>query len=257
MDWFAKGSDVLTDPRTWAFAEALGVSVPTAAGHLDGIYGMLAKHGDEHGQLDTVPDAMLEHVALWRGAPGTFAAAFRTHYQDTNGTLHRWREWNGATIAHAKKGREKKRRQRDEWRAKALAKGDSPNPRPEDSPEDKGRDWREYMTGQDMTGHDQLQVPTTPESPDGDRGGWVAEAVRRWAAQVGVVTHGRMGKALRPAVALYGEAAVLEAIDRFGAWRSRRDPGPRGELPGLPQFVATIRTHIPPTMLGPAAGEAS
>lgn len=244
MDWFAVGSDILRDPRTRAFARNLGVAPPSAAGHLMGIFGLLARHGDEVGSLTPLHDDDLEAEAEWKGKKGHFARVFREHYQLASGELRNWQKWNGAQIAKAKKDRERKREsRRNGARRSAPASADSP------------RTVDGAARVPDLTRPDQLL--TTPESPVGDRGGWVVEAVRRWAAQVGVVTHGRMGKALRPAVALYGEAAVLEAIDRFGAWRSRRDPGPRGELPGLPQFVATIRTHIPPTMLAPAAGEAS
>lgn len=251
MDWFAVGTNILRDPRTWAFAHELNMNPAHAAGHLLGVYALLAVSGDASGRVDSLVNDHIEDAALWRGKKGRFAAAFRTHYQDEDGTLRNWKSWNGADIARAKAERQRKR---DARRAAKMSAGPSA-----DAAQDAAQNVRARGNGAarvpDLTRPDQLL--TTPESPVGDRGGWVAEAVRRWAAQVGVVTHGRMGKALRPAVALYGEAAVLEAIDRFGAWRSRRDPGPRGELPGLPQFVATIRTHIPPTMLAPAAGEAS
>lgn len=87
-------------------------------------------------------------------------------------------------------------------------------------------------------------------------GGWVAEAVRRWAEFIGVVPHGRMGRELAPAVAIYGEPAVLAAVTEFGQWR-RDNLGDFGErIPGLPYFVANIRAHIPHNLL-PKPGEAA
>jgi hypothetical protein len=209
-----------------------------------GIFGLLARHGDEVGSLTPLHDDDLETEAQWKGKKGHFARVFREHYQLASGELRNWQKWNGAQIAKAKKDRERKRESRRSGaRQSTPASTDSP------------RTGHGAARVPDLTRPDQLL--TTPESPVGDRGGWVAAAVRRWAAHVGVVTHGRMGKVLRPAVALYGEAAVLAAIEKFGEWRARREPGKQGELPGLPQFVANIRAHIPPTMLPPELGEAS
>lgn len=86
-----------------------------------------------------------------------------------------------------------------------------------------------------------------------ERGGWVADAVNRWAEHIGIEKHGRMGKELAPAVEVYGEAAVLAAVTEFGKWRREKlaDFGER--IPGLPYFVANVRHYIPHNLLKAAS----
>lgn len=81
---------------------------------------------------------------------------------------------------------------------------------------------------------------------------WVDEAVKRWAQWVGIVPHGRMGKELAPAVKVYGEAAVLAAISSFGEWRRDKLADFGDKVPGLPHFVANLRSYIPHNLLGDA-----
>lgn len=88
-------------------------------------------------------------------------------------------------------------------------------------------------------------------------GGWVAEAVTRWAAVIGIEKHGRMGKELAPAVAIYGAPAVLAAITKFGEWRRDRMADFGERVPGLPYFVSNIRAHIPRNLLPSEATDAA
>lgn len=236
MEWFAKGTNILTDPRTWAFADAIGASVPTASGHLDGVYGLLAKAGDEHGRIDLVPDAMLEHVAMWTGEPGRFAAAFRAHYQDPDGTLHRWRDWNGAQIINARRMRDKKRRYRDERRQSLHSEGDSPRDRDGDSPGDSPGDAEGGPTPgpasiQDLTRQDKTRPTTTPlttprtrkpreSRPEGDaaaRHTWLTPIGRAWEARYGPGSfpYGQAARELKP---LIDAGHTSEEIARRLTW---------------------------------------
>lgn len=191
MDWFAKGCDVLNDPRTWSFAEGLGCSVPTASGHLDGVYGLLARHGSELGNLADLPDSMIEHSALWKGRRGLFATVLRAHYQAEDGTLRKWNSWNGKRIAHAKKERTRLRAYREAAQAEREAKRDSTPSRTS-----TGRSTDAKCTvQQDKTLHDSTTTTTTnylpptrkkrEPGPKGERVTWLTPIGAAWEASNG------------------------------------------------------------------------
>lgn len=76
---------------------------------------------------------------------------------------------------------------------------------------------------------------------------WVAVAQTRWMDRVGLMTHGRIGKALKPLVDHYGEAVVLKALDAFLDHRERKVLHGDAFIPGLKQFVEDFRQHLPMT----------
>lgn len=81
------------------------------------------------------------------------------------------------------------------------------------------------------------------------RGGWVDEAVQLWTREIGVESHGRMGKALAPAVKVFGAPAVLAAIPKFAGWRRDKMHEFDGKVPGLQYFASNLRSHIPRNLL--------
>lgn len=112
MEWFAVSTSVCRDPSVAAFARAVGIDKLQAVGHLVSVWAAIAEHGDETGFIRDTVDEDLEEWALWRGAPGAFAVAFRAHFQDPDGTLHAWERRNGAMLRKARLDAERKRRSR-------------------------------------------------------------------------------------------------------------------------------------------------
>ena len=66
----------------------------------------------------------MEARAVWRGEPGAFAAAFRAHYQEPDGTLRAWEKWNGALIRRYKGERTRKKAKRESFYSMSAGKGD-------------------------------------------------------------------------------------------------------------------------------------
>lgn len=237
MDWFACSSDILTDPKVARFAVALGVAREAAVGHLVGIYGGLAKHGDEHGDLSTITDDVLEDWARYRGEPQAFARAFREHFQDADGCLHNWQARNGGNIRRA-------RAERDRKRAERASKGSRPADRPQDSPQDRAQDRTQDRT-QERRAHKTRQDKTTTTT-DSTGAPWVEPARAIWLQHVGVVKRATVKDTLGDVVKAIGDEAMLKALVKFVEHRARIVA--RGEtdfIPGLAAFARDFRSFMP------------
>ena len=247
MDWFACGSDILRDPRTYSFAAALNRSRPEAVGFLAGVYGLLARHGNESGSLAGLADDTIEEEALWKGRRGLFAATFRTHYTDDEGNLKGWKSWNGAAIAKAKRDRARKkteRMSRNGARQSAVAGADVPR-----SVHGTGAGAARVH---DMTGQDtQTTTTTTGDSPVGARRptgvypAFVADVVDRWTAEVGGIEPGRIAKDMQQLYRIHGTVPILAAVGNFAKHRSLAVRRGDAKPDGWPQFIRDFRDYVP------------
>lgn len=94
----------------------------------------------------------------------------------------------------------------------------------------------------------------TPDAPVGDprpavSSTWPAQVARRWTAQVGGITEGRVGRDLLGPYRQFGLPVLLDAVDSFA--KHRRLAVQRGaERPdNWPQFVRDLTDYIPKTVL--------
>jgi hypothetical protein len=110
-DWVAVSVDLADDPKVIAFGKDLGVSTDTAAMSLVRLWGRMARHEMETGDLSEVDDTTLEEWARWRGKRGRFAAGFRERFT-VGGVVNGWWAWNGRHLRRARLDRDAKRRAR-------------------------------------------------------------------------------------------------------------------------------------------------
>jgi hypothetical protein len=118
MNWIKIAVGIMRDPRIISLSEGVGVSVPTATGHVVGVLTALPE-GCPTGDLSGVSDATIEQWAMWRGKKGEFAAVFRSQLCDTHGVVRSWEKHNGRAIQKAKDAAERTRLWREEQKANA------------------------------------------------------------------------------------------------------------------------------------------
>lgn len=204
-----------------------------------GIYGLLARHGDEVGSLTPLHDDDLETEAEWRGKKGQFARVFREHYQLASGELKGWREWNGEKIARAKRDRVRKRESRSGVRApSASASTDSPRPV-------GGAAHVQDKTRQDLT---TTTGPAAPKQPPSGYPGFVAQAGDLWVRMVGAIEYGRVAADLKDPHRIHGPQAVIAAIQRFAEHRTATVKAGAEKPDSWPQFVRDLTDYIPASM---------
>jgi hypothetical protein len=106
--WIRVDASVGRDPAVSSFADAIGVSIPAAVGHLVLLWGCMAEHTPQ-GVLTPVGVKALEAWAGWSGKRGRFAAAFNEHFV-TDGTVRGWIDRQGKLGERAEKDRARKAR---------------------------------------------------------------------------------------------------------------------------------------------------
>lgn len=112
MAWLESHQNIWRHPKTMKLARILGATIPTAVGHLHGLW---------YWCMDYAPDGVIsdfdaEDVALaamWEGEPQDFISALiKTRFvDDENGVLriHNWSEYTGKLLEKQAKDRERKR----------------------------------------------------------------------------------------------------------------------------------------------------
>jgi hypothetical protein len=112
-DWFRVDCDIVDSPKVGRVADACGVAIPTALGHVLAVLAKVRQHRAHGGALGDVPDSMLEQWALWTGKRGRFATAFRDAFCDADGTLSGWAERQEPLIRRLERDRERARERRN------------------------------------------------------------------------------------------------------------------------------------------------
>jgi hypothetical protein len=198
--------------------EAIGVLVTFWSG--------VAEHAT-NGQIAAASDAQLEKWAKWRRKRGAFAAWVRAEHQDAHGRVPEWDDYAGELEYQRARNRahQKAYRDRQQERIQDLHKPNGNEGVSLTSPTTVRYGTKRDGTEEQETVKRALpsRVARKPRATTGEEPTWVQALTTAWLATIGAVTHGRLGKALAPVVALYGEAAVLAALDVYAS----DDEGPR------------------------------
>lgn len=106
--WIRVDACASRDPKVAQLAQRLGVSIPTALGHLVMLWGVMAEHTPD-GVLEGVGVNALEQWSGWSGKRGKFDAAFREIFV-SDGKVGGWEKRQGALVRHMERDRERKHR---------------------------------------------------------------------------------------------------------------------------------------------------
>lgn len=152
MAWIETHQALVTHRKTLALADELGVSVPTAVGHLICLWTWALDNAPD-GNLAGVRSKSLATAGYWRKRPDDFVAAlvnagFIDSAPDVPVRLHDWDDYGGRYTYQRERNKKNQQAHR-----KRLQGGDKPLTSPSTVQE---------ITGQDRTGDD---PPVRP--PDG------------------------------------------------------------------------------------------
>jgi hypothetical protein len=87
--WLRVDAHKIDSREVCEIADALGIDVVQALGHVVALGGAVAEHTDD-GNIAIVADTTLERWARWSGKRGAFAPALRRALQDENGEYDHW-----------------------------------------------------------------------------------------------------------------------------------------------------------------------
>lgn len=126
-------AELAQHPKTRKLARLLGVSIPTALGHLHLLWHFALKYAQD-GDLTRFDDADIAEGCLWEGDPQTLCAALHgAGFVDTSANdeplgiwLHDWQDYGGKAIKQKESNADRQQRWRD--RQKGVTK-QSPNAR--------------------------------------------------------------------------------------------------------------------------------
>lgn len=104
--WIRVHASLADRPVVARLANALRIDPFKAMGHLVTFWGSASRHA-ANGQIDTVPDSLLEQWAGWRGKRGRFAAWVRTDHMDDQGRVNEWDDYQGTLEQRREKERQR------------------------------------------------------------------------------------------------------------------------------------------------------
>jgi hypothetical protein len=182
------------------------------------------------GYIRDSDDATLEAWASWKGRPGVFAKWVRDHHMDPDGRVPHWDEYQGALESRKVRDRERKRQQRERQRAKSPQEvtrtsngshADSPQDVPPHGTERYGTVRNKNFNTQELPSRRRAKKPreASAETPS-----WVQSLTDLWLERVGGVTHGAVGKVLKPIVEKHSLEDVVAAVQVYAS----PDEGPKG-----------------------------
>lgn len=173
MAWIESHQEIWRHPKTKKLARLLGVSVPTAVGHLHGIW-YWALDFAQDGDLRQYDPEEIADAALWEGDPRQFVEALVTagylDQTDDGLSLHDWYDYAGRLMEQreARREQDRARKQRQRERQKAEARdghtevteasrvtGDEVTPLP-------------YLTQPNQTEQNNTSTDTPPFPPAGE-----------------------------------------------------------------------------------------
>lgn len=126
MAWIESHQELWRHPKTKKLARLLAVSVPTAIGHLHGIW-YWALDFAQDGDLRRYDPEEIADAALWEGEPGRFiealVAAGYLDQTDNGLAIHDWYDYAGRLIEQreARREQDRARKQRQRERKKVEA----------------------------------------------------------------------------------------------------------------------------------------
>mgnify|MGYP000874957578 CR=1 FL=1 len=124
MAWIESHQEVWQHPKTRKLARLLGVSVPTAVGHLHGLWYWALSYAQD-GVIGRFDPEEIADAVLWEGDPATFIEALiSSGYADDGpdgAQLHDWYDYAGRLMdqREIKKEQARFRKQKQREREKA------------------------------------------------------------------------------------------------------------------------------------------
>lgn len=106
--WLRVDAHKVDSREVGELADALGIDVVQALGHVVALGGAVAEHTDD-GTIGDVADSILERWARWSGKRGAFAPALRHALQSDNGEYDNWHEEMGQLVERRARDRNRKR----------------------------------------------------------------------------------------------------------------------------------------------------
>lgn len=112
MAWIESHQELGRHWKTKRLARALGISLPTAVGHMQFIWWWALDFAQD-GDLSGFEDREIADEALWEGDPATFRAALiESGFLDAEGSIHDWDEYAKKLIDKRKANAERMREAR-------------------------------------------------------------------------------------------------------------------------------------------------
>lgn len=109
MTWIESHVELGAHPKTKRLARTLGLSLPTAVGHLHYLWWWSIRYRED-GDLSGMDDWEVADAAEWEGEPEAFVGALRSAgFVDPDGRLHDWHEYAGKLIDQRKRNAERMR----------------------------------------------------------------------------------------------------------------------------------------------------
>lgn len=120
MAWIESHQELASHPKTRRLASSLGVSVPTAIGHLHLLWWWALDYALE-GELAGLEPDEIAYGAQWDGDAEQFMAALtRCGFIDEDLTIHDWWQYAGRYVTDRQKNAERMRKARAEQKAKTA-----------------------------------------------------------------------------------------------------------------------------------------
>jgi len=112
MAWIESHQELAQHPKTRRLVRALGVSLPTAIGHLHMLWWWAMDYADQ-GDLTAYSDEDIADAVAWDGDARVFVTALRTAgFLNEDRTIHDWRTYVGRLLDKRRADAERKRRER-------------------------------------------------------------------------------------------------------------------------------------------------
>ncbi|MGN7359480.1 DnaD domain-containing protein [Paenibacillus sp. SAF-054] len=112
MAWIESHQELARHPKTKRLARLLGVSLPTAIGHLH-LFWWWAMDYSQDGDLSKYDSADIEDACEWDGVPGKLYSALRdSKFVDHDDIIHDWYDYAGRLVEKREQNKERKRRSR-------------------------------------------------------------------------------------------------------------------------------------------------
>lgn len=238
VPWIRLHGGLYDKPVVDRLCHATGIREHEAIGVLATFWSGVAAHGS-NGEIASASDAQLEKWAKWpahRGQRrGAFSAWVRAEHIDAEGRVPEWDDYAGALeLRRAKEAqRLAEKRQRLRNSTQTVAQQTSDILQPLQPARANGTERYETIPTKELPVRRRAKQPreAKPEPT------WVQTLTALWIDKVGGVEHGRLGRALKPIMAVYDLEAVVPAIDVYAS----RDEGPRNGRRSVNDFADNFK----------------
>lgn len=170
MSWLESHQELRDHPKTARLRRRLGVSLPTAIGHLHLLWWWALDYAPS-GDLSSFDPDVLADAACWEDDPGLFVRALlAAGFVDEDLKIHDWDDYAGRLLDRREANARRMRAAR--WARRAAIVGDAPfSAREPDNTAARAAHVRGLpdLTGPDLTGPDRTTSPQPPPLAEGAR----------------------------------------------------------------------------------------